>query len=110
MIVLGPPAWPLVGHLAAFRVDKLGFLTRCAREYGGVVRLKLGGTTYLINNPDDIRYVLETNNDNYTKTLRLTSKRGRWLSGHGLLTSSGARHVVQRRSMQPVFHQHVISA
>jgi cytochrome P450 len=110
MIVLGPPAWPLVGNLPAFCAGKLDFLMRCAREYGGVVRLNLGGTTYLVNNPDDIRHILETNNDNYSKTLRLTSKRGRWLSGHGLLTSSGAAHVAQRRMMQPVFHQHVLSA
>lgn len=108
--VIGPPGWPLVGHLPAFLADKLGFLTRCAKEYGGIVRLDLGGPTYLVNDPEDIRHVLETNNDNYTKTPRLTSTRGRWLSGHGLLTSSGTAHLAQRRMMQPVFHQRVVAA
>jgi len=58
--ILGPPGWPLVGQLPAFLADKLGFLMRCAEEYGGIVRLDFGGTTYLVNEPEDIRHVLET--------------------------------------------------
>ena len=106
----GPPGWPLIGHLPAFLAHKLGFLTRCAEQYGEIVKLNLGMPTYLLNNPDDIQHVLATNHANYMKTGRLTSRRGRWLSGDGLLTSSGARHREQRLLMQPLFHQHVIAA
>ncbi len=98
----GPPAWPLLGHLPAYLPDKLGFLTRCAERYGDIVKLRMGTPTYLLNNPDDIKHVLETNHANYTKTSRLTSQRGKWLSGDGLLTSSGQAHLTQRRMMQPV--------
>jgi len=105
----GPPARFLVGHIPAFLADKLGFLTRCAGEYGGLLRLNLGGTTILLNEPADIQYVLEANNDNYTKTQRLVSRRGRWLSGHGLLTSYGAAHLTQQRLLQPLFHHRALA-
>lgn len=106
----GPPGLPLLGHLTAFLPDKLGFLMRCAEQYGEIVKLNIGGPTYLLNNADDIHYVLVTNQANYTKTDRLTSGRGRWLSGNGLLTSSGPRHREQRLLMQPLFLQQPMAA
>lgn len=109
-IAPGPRGLPLVGHLAAFLPDKLGFLTRCAERYGEIVKLHLGGPTYLLTNPDDVQHVLAANHANYTKTERLTSRRGRWLSGDGLLTSTGAFHREQRLLMQPLFHHHTIGA
>lgn len=105
----GPPAYPLLGHLADFLPDKLGFLQRCVNGYGDVVRLKIGTLTFLLNRPEDIKHVLETNHQNYDKTPRLTSKRGKELSGEGLLTSaSGAPHLRQRQLLQPTFHRAVI--
>jgi len=105
-----PRSWPLIGHLPDFLANKLAFLSRCANEHGGNVRLKLPGPTYLLIEPQDIGYVLETKNDNYTKSLRLVSRRGRWLSGHGLITSYGKAHLAQRRAMQPLFHQRAIAS
>jgi cytochrome P450 len=104
----GPPALPLVGHAAAFLRDKLGFLTRCAAEYGDVVRLEIGGRTYLVTSPDDIKHVLVSSSDNYEKTPRLTGPRGRRFFGNGLVTAIGAEHLRQRRMLQPVFHHQVI--
>ena len=102
-------AWPVVGQLPTFLRDKLGFLRRCAALPGDVVELDIGGPTFLLKNPDDIKHVLETNHAQYTKTPRLTSPRGKWLSGDGLLTSSGAQHLTQRRMLQPVFHHHAVA-
>ena len=107
-IPLGPPGYPLLGHLPDFLRDKLGFLSRCAAQYGDVVKLKIGKPTFLLNNPEDIKHVLVTNPENYDKTPRLTSARGKRLSGEGLLTSLGSAHLRQRRMLQPVFYRKII--
>ena len=106
----GPMGYPMLGHLPDFLRDKLGFLSRCTAHYGDVVKLKIGGPTYLLNNPEDIKYVLVTNSGNYDKTPRLISRRGKRLSGEGLLTSSGETHLRQRRMLQPLFHHKSIEA
>jgi cytochrome P450 len=105
----GPPGLPLVGHAPAFLRDKLGFLTRCFAEHGDVVRLHIGGPTYLVSAPDDVKHLLVSNSDNYEKTTRLTSARSRRFFGSGLVTAVGPAHLRQRRMMQPVFHHAVIS-
>ena len=104
----GPPALPLVGHAPAFLRDKLGFLARCAAEYGDVVRLDIGGRTFLLTSPDDVKHVLVSHSDNYEKTPRLTGARGRRFFGSGLVTAIGAEHLRTRRMLQPVFHHHVV--
>jgi len=104
----GPRGLPILGNLLAYLPDKLGFLTRCAEEFGDVVRLHIGEPTWLLTNPEDIKHVLVSNAANYTKTRRLTSARGRRLSGYGLLTSFSSEHLKQRRLLQPIFAQSVI--
>ncbi len=101
----GPRGYPLLGHIPGFLWDRLGFLSRCADEYGDVVKLKIGETTFLLNNPEDIKHVLVTNSDNFDKGPRLTSPKGKRLSGEGLLTSLGSAHLRQRMMMQPVFYR-----
>ena len=41
----GPRGQFLVGHLTEFRRDRLDFMTRCARDYGDIVPLRLLGTS-----------------------------------------------------------------
>jgi cytochrome P450 len=106
----GPAGYPILGHLPDFLRDKLGFLSRCAAQYGEVVKLRIGEPTFLLNNPEDIKHVLVINPDNYDKSPRLTSQRGKRLSGDGLLTSIGAAHLKQRRMMQPVFYRKSIES
>ena len=108
--VSGPKGYPLVGHLPDFLRDKLGFLSRCSAQYGDVVKLNIGEPTFLLNNPDDIRHVLVANPDNYDKTPRMISGKARQLSGEGMLTSSGAAHLRQRRMLQPVFYRKTIES
>lgn len=103
-----PTAWPLVGHVPPFLRDKLEFLTRCAEEYGDTVPLRIGEPTFLLNDAADIQHVLIDNSANYTKTWRLTTRRGKRLSGNGLHTSFGAEHLRQRRMLQPVFSRSAI--
>lgn len=106
----GPPGYPLLGHLPEFLRDKLGFLSRCVAQYGDVVQLRLGRRTLLLSNPNDIQHVLMTNSRNYDKTPRLTSARGKRISGEGLVTSQGETHLRQRRMLQPVFYRKTIEA
>jgi len=106
----GPRGFPLLGHIPQFLYDRLGFLCRCADQYGDVVKLKIGELTYLLNNPEDIKHVLVTNSENFDKGPRLSSPRGKRLSGNGLVTSSGSAHLRQRRMMQPVFYRTSIQA
>lgn len=109
-IARGPAGYPLVGNLPEFLYDKLGFLSRCAATYGDVIKLRLGEPTFLLNTPDDIKHVLVLNPDNYGKSPRMTSARGKKLSGAGLLTSVGPEHLRQRRMMQPVFYRKTVES
>ena len=105
-----PRGYPILGHIPGFLRDRLGFLSRCVAEYGDVVKLKIGETTFLLNNPEDIKHVLVTNSDNFDKGPRLTGPKGKRLSGKGLLTSLGSAHLRQRMMMQPVFYRTSINA
>jgi cytochrome P450 len=89
--------------------DKLGFLTSVADPGGPPTRLRIGADTYLLSSPEDVGHVLVRNSRNYEKTPRLTSSRGRRLSGKGVLTSSGDEHARLRRLMQPLFHRRAIA-
>lgn len=104
----GPKGRPLVGNLLDYSRDPLGFLSRCAREYGDVVHLNLPGPpAYLLSNPEHIEQVLVGNNRNFIKD-RVT--RGELsILGDGLLTSDGDFWRRQRRLAQPAFHRERIA-
>lgn len=105
----GPRGRPLTGNLLDYTRDHLAFLTRCAREYGDVVRLRFVNVpVYLLNHPEHVEYVLVKNNRNFIKS------RGERISlgflGNGLLTSEGSLWRRQRRLAQPAFHRERTSA
>lgn len=107
--ISGPRGLPFAGSALSFLHDKLGFLSRAAADYGEVVRLELGMPTYLLTNPADIRHVLVGNAGNYEKTPRLIGQRARRFFGIGVVTTTGAEHVRQRRLLHPAFHDEVMS-
>ncbi len=105
----GPEGSFLTGNLLDYTRDHLGFLTRCAREYGDVVGLRFVNVpVYLLNHPNHVEYVLVRNNRNFIKS------RGERISlgflGNGLLTSEGSFWRRQRRLAQPAFHRKRINA
>jgi cytochrome P450 len=104
-----PAALPLAGHGLAFLRDKPGFLSRCRDAFGDCVRLDIGGPTWLLHDPFDIKHVLVDAASCYEKTSKLTSPRGRALSGEGLHTATGADHLLLRRMAQPLFHRRIIA-
>lgn len=104
----GPPCLPIVGHIPAFRRDVLGLLSRGVRDYGDLVRFKLGPREiYLVNHPDGIRQVLKGNARNYDKDTRST-RLLHDLCGESLLTSNGDDWQRRRHTLQPAFHHKAI--
>lgn len=105
----GPPAHPLWGNLLELRRDPLGFLTRCARDYGDIVLFRiLHVPVYLLNDPAYIERVLVTENRNFAKGRAWRASRA--LLGEGLVTSEGAKWQRQRALVQPAFHREHIAA
>ncbi|WP_207955857.1 cytochrome P450 [Rubrobacter marinus] len=105
----GPRGSFLTGNLPEYVPDQLGFLERCAREYGDVTRLRfLNVPLYLLSHPDHVEYVLVRNNRNFIKDR--AERSGLRFLGQGLLTSEGDYWRRQRRLAQPAFHRQRISA
>lgn len=105
----GPKGLPFVGSLFDYFSDILGFLTSISTDYGDIVYYKLGSRKmYLLNDPEDIKDVLITNNRNFEKSRAL--KRSKIILGEGLLTNEGEPHLKNRRTIQPVFHHQRIKS
>jgi cytochrome P450 len=101
-VPVGPRGNWLGGNLPEFRRDRLDFLTRCARTYGDVTRLRLAHRpVYLLSHPDLIEEVLVTQSRNFIKHFAL--RLNPLVLGDGLLTSEGDFWLRQRRLIQPVF-------
>jgi cytochrome P450 len=99
-----PPATWLLGHVGAFRAEKLGFLTAVAREYGDAVPLRFGPVRlWAISDPAMIGEVLTTRAASFRKDIAL--RRMRVLLGRGLLTSEGEDHDRKHRIARPAFQQ-----
>ena len=94
-----------MGNLPDFAGDLLGFLTRCARDYGDIVRLRLGtSSAVLLNHPDQIEQVLVTRQAEFVK-YRFFWRHVTRLFGNGLLTSAGSLWRRQHALMAPAFRQ-----
>ncbi|QRN97998.1 cytochrome P450 [Archangium violaceum] len=105
----GPKGHFIAGNLVEFSEDPLGFLTRCAREYGDVVRL--GKTNYLLNRPDLIEKVLVNGDGNFVKLAGLL--KGKPRKGgfpEAMMNSEGDDWLRKRRLVQPAFHRKYVSA
>jgi cytochrome P450 len=91
------------------RGDTIGYLTKCAREYGDIVFFRfLGVPACFVNRPDYIETVLVTQNNNFVKSKDYRAMRR--VLGNGLLLSEGEFWRRQRKLIQPAFHQGRIAA
>ena len=92
----------------AFRSDPLNFLVRTAAEYGDFAAFRIGRLRYLlVNDPETIRDVLVTKDQQFTKSPAL--RQAKVTLGEGLLTSEGDFHRRQRKLSQPAFHPHRVA-
>jgi len=103
----GPQLLPL---LSSIQRDTPGFLLRCTRQYGDLVRFEVGGLqAFLVNEADGVRHILQDNHRNYTKnTIQYNALAT--ITGRGLLTSDGALWFRQRRLEQPAFSRPCLAA
>lgn len=105
----GPPGQLLLGNLAPFGRDVLGFFERCARDYGDMVPLRLARWPALfLNHPDHFETVLLAENRNFIKHTFFW-RHVTEIFGKGLVTNEGAPWLRQRRLMQPAFHRERIA-
>jgi cytochrome P450 len=103
----GPKGRFLLGHTLDYMGDSLGFLTRTAREYGDIVKIRLGTSTYyVLNHPSLVEGVLRTHASEVIKD-KLTRLIVPIL-GQGLVTSEGAFWRRQRKLAMPAFQRGAI--
>jgi cytochrome P450 len=100
----GPRGLAFLRQLLEVRHDRLGLVTRIAREFGDIAQFRMGlRVLYLVNQPDSIGHILQKNHGNYLKGVGLVQAR-RWL-GKGLVTSEGEAWSRQRQLIQPSFQR-----
>lgn len=105
----GPAGIPVLGNLPEFGADPIAFFSRCARDYGDVVGLKIGSWNgCFINHPEHIERVLLTSNTKFIKH-RFFWRHVTEIFGKGLVTNEGSSWLRQRRLAQPAFHRDRIS-
>jgi len=93
----------ITGNLNEFYKNQLEFLSRCAREYGDITQLRFFHVpVYLLNNPDDIEYVM-TNNTDFIKPKSIRMPFQKRIFGNGILASDGNEWLANRRLIQKVF-------
>jgi cytochrome P450 len=108
-LLRGPNERGLLGSLGDFNRDQLAFYTRCAREFGDVVPIRLGPSRgFLIFHPDAIEELLVVHSRDLIKSRGVRLLRG--ILGDGLVVAEGDLWLRQRRLMQPAFHRHRVAA
>ena len=110
MKISGPPWTARLRHYLHRGPGKLAFLQAAADRHRPLVELSLvppRQRSFLLTEPDDIGYVLQTHHAHYRKSNVLTGPRGRQRSGTGLLTGVGQPAITQKRLLQPVLAQAV---
>jgi cytochrome P450 len=100
---------PRMNCMAGFRRDHPRMVAQLQREYGDIVRMRIGPyLVHQLSHPDFIRHVLLDNQHNY--------RRGRFydgfsaIFGRGLLTTDGDEWRKHRDVSKPVFHPRRIDA
>lgn len=101
----------LLGHSIPYTRDPLGFLNHCAREYGGIVPLRLAGTPVLfINHPDCVEEVFSHQNRAFMRKGTGFQMVAKPFLGNGLFLSEGKLYQQQRTLVQPAFHRQMLTA
>src|ERR687895_153559 len=107
----GPRGGRLMGNMREFNGDSLGFVERCAREFGDVVPVRfLYVPALFLYNPEHVEYVLTAGSKNFIKPRSMRSAFFQRLVGNGLVTSEGDFWRRQRRLAQPAFHHQRIDS
>jgi cytochrome P450 len=96
----GPKGQFIVGSARQFQADKLGFLKRCAYEYGDFFSFKAGPMRVVVaNDLAAIETMLVAEPQRFVKSRVTRDIFGR-IMGQGLMVSEGELHRSQRRAVQ----------
>nr|ANY57949.1 Cytochrome P450 [uncultured bacterium] len=92
------------------RADPLSFLIEVSDRFGDLVAFPVpGGPALLVNDPADVRHVLQTSARHWGKETVQYAALGR-VTGPGLLASSEPTWIDHRRLAAPAFHHHRLEA
>jgi cytochrome P450 len=92
------------------RRDPLSFLDRVVARYGDLVAFPVLGTpALLLNDPTDVRHVLQSGARNWGKQTVQYAALAR-VTGPGLLASAESSWIEHRRLAAPAFHHHRLEA
>ena len=100
----GPTPLDMAKVIRPIRADPLAYLQQVQRTYGDTVAFPVPGVpVLLVNEPADVRHVLQTNARNWGKKTIQYSALAR-VTGAGLLASSESSWLTHRRLAAPAFH------
>lgn len=98
----GPEGTWGIANIADFHADPLRFVTRCAREFGDVVRL--GQDNYLVCHPRDIEQVFVNSQRTFAKETGQKPSYAKTGSYHyAMMHTDGEDWRYKRRLLQPLF-------
>lgn len=102
--VPGPTPRDMMRAFTAVRADPLAFLGSTQRQYGDLAAYPVPGPpVLLLNDPSDVRQVLQTGARHWGKETVQYAALGR-VTGPGLLASSDPSWIEHRRVAAPAFH------
>ena len=108
--VPGPTSGDMARAFRSVRTDPLTFLGRVRERYGDVVSFPVpGAPVLLLNDPGDVRHVLQTSARGWGKQTAQYVALAR-VTGPGLLASSEPSWIEHRRLAAPAFHHQRLEA
>jgi cytochrome P450 len=108
--VPGPTSWDMARAFRSVRADPLTFLGEVTQRFGDTVSFPVpGAPALLLNNPADVRHVLQTSARSWGKDTVQYAALAR-VTGPGLLASAEPSWIDHRRLAAPAFHHQRLEA
>lgn len=108
--VPGPTSRDMARAFRTVRADPLSFLVQVTERFGDTVSFPVPGPpALLVNDPADVRRILQTSARNWDKQTIQYAALAR-VTGPGLLASAEPNWIEHRRLAAPAFHHHRLEA
>ena len=108
--VPGPTSWDMARAFRSIRADPLTFLGEVSQRYGDTVSFPVpGAPALLLNDPADVKHVLQTSARSWGKDTVQYAALAR-VTGPGLLASAEPSWIEHRRLAAPAFHPQRLEA
>ena len=108
--VPGPSSWDMARAFRSVRADPLAFLGEVSQRFGDTVSFPVpGAPALLLNDPTDVKHVLQTSARSWGKDTVQYAALAR-VTGPGLLASAEPSWIEHRRLAAPAFHHQRLEA